>query len=92
MSTVRICRQHTLDEQECNALAEELLEKLVAKFGGHYSQRGASYSYRHSAGVKATVEPREGELLVDVKLGMMTRALAPQLKSEMNKVLDEHLA
>jgi len=39
----------------------------------------------------ALVEAKEGQLNVDVKLGMMTRALAPQLEAEMNRVLDEHL-
>ena len=92
MSNVHVCRQHDLDEQECNALAENLLEKLVAKFGGSYSQKGANYKYRHTAGVDAIVEPKAGELVVKVKLGFMTRALAPQLEREMNKVLDEYLA
>lgn len=91
MSNVRICRAHDLDEQECKALAEELLEKLVSKFGGSYSERGSNYQYRHTAGVSANVEPNAGELVVEVKLGIMTRALAPQLESEMNKVLDEYL-
>lgn len=92
MSNVHICRKHDLDEHECEALAVELLEKLVSTFGGRYSQKGQNYSYRHTAGVKALVEPKAGELIVDVTLGMMTRALAPQLESEMNKVLDDYLA
>jgi putative polyhydroxyalkanoate system protein len=92
MSNVRICRKHDLNENDCQALAEQLLQKLVSKFGGSYSQKGPNYRYRHTAGVNAMVEPKDGELVVDVKLGMMTRALAPQLESEMNKVLDDYLA
>lgn len=92
MSNVHLCRKHDLDQTECTALAEELLDKLVSTFGGKYSADGSNYQYRHTAGVNATVEPKAGELLVNVKLGLMTRALAPQLESEMNKVLDEYLA
>lgn len=91
MSKLRVCRELDIDEQECQELAIELLEKLVSKFGGTYKQEGVNYRYRHTAGVNALVEPKAGELIVDVKLGMMTRALAPQLEKEMNRVLDHHL-
>jgi len=91
MSDLRVCRELDVDEQECQDLAVELLEKLVSKFGGKYKQDGANYRYKHTAGVNALVEPKAGELVVDVKLGMMTRALAPQLEKEMNRVLDDHL-
>jgi len=91
MSNIHICREHDLDEQECQSLAEELLQKLVSKFGGSYQEKGSNFAYRHTAGVTADVEPKAGELVVNVKLNFMTRALAPQLESEMNRVLDEHL-
>ncbi len=91
MSNLRVCRELDVDEQECQELAVELLEKLVSKFGGRYKQEGDNYRYKHTAGVNALVEAKAGELSVDVKLGMMTRALAPQLEKEMNRVLDEHL-
>ena len=92
MSKLRVCRELEIDQQECQALALELLDKLVTKFGGKYSADGNNYRYKHTAGVNALVEPKAGELTVDVKLGIMTRALAPQLEKEMNRVLDEHLS
>lgn len=92
MSDLRVCRELDVDEQECQNIAVELLEKLVSKFGGKYKQDGSNYRYKHTAGVNALVEPKAGELSVDVKLGMMTRALAPQLEKEMNRVLDDHLS
>ncbi len=91
MSDLRVCRELDVDEQECQDIAVELLDKLVSKFGGKYKQDGSNYRYKHTAGVNALVEPKAGELSVDVKLGMMTRALAPQLEKEMNRVLDDHL-
>lgn len=91
MSNLRVCRELDMDEQECRELALELLDKLVNAFGGKYSQVGTNYRYKHTAGVTAIVEPKAGELAVDVKLGIMARALAPQLEKEMNRVLDEHL-
>lgn len=91
MSDLRVCREVDVDEQECQELAIELLEKLVSKFGGKYKAEGTNYRYKHTAGVNAFVEPKAGELSVDVKLGIMTRALAPQLEKEMNRVLDDHL-
>ncbi len=91
MSNLRVRRELDLDEQECQELALELLDKLVGAFGGKYAQAGSNFRYKHTAGVNAIVEPRAGELVVDVKLGIMARALAPQLEAEMNRVLDEHL-
>jgi putative polyhydroxyalkanoate system protein len=92
MSKIHICREHDLDEQACQVMAEELLQKLVGKFGGRYKPKGNKFVYKHTAGVTAEVEPRDGELDVSVKLGLMTRAMAPQLEREMTKVLDEYLA
>ncbi len=91
MSKLQICREHDLDQDQCQEMAEELLQKLVGKFGGSYRANGHNFNYKHTAGVNAEVEPKDGELVVNVKLGMMTRALAPQLEREMNKVLDEYL-
>ena len=91
MSTVRVCREHNLGEQECRQLAEKLLAKLVNKFGGNFAEAGEHYQYKHSLGVTALVEAQEESLLVDVKLGLMARRFAPQLEQEMNKVLDDYL-
>jgi len=91
MSKVNVCREVDLDQGECNDLALQLLEKLVAKFGGGYASEGDNYRYKHSLGVNALVEPRSGELNVDVKLGIMARKFAPQFEKEMNRALDEHL-
>lgn len=91
MSNIQICRQHDLDKDECRAVAEDLLDQLVDRFGGSVSEQGDDYLFRHPAGVKAMVEARQGELNVNVKLGLMTRSLAPTLEDKINKVLDEQL-
>jgi len=36
------------------------------------------------------VTPKEGELLVDVKLGLMARSFAPKLEEKINEVLDDY--
>jgi putative polyhydroxyalkanoate system protein len=90
MSNVHICRKHQLPEQECRAVAEELLGKLVDKYGGDVNPDGDNFRYRHSTGMSAVVEPRQGELDITVKLNFLTRAFAPQIKSEISKVLDDH--
>jgi len=91
MSQIKICKQHDLDEQQCRDVAEQLLDKLVAKFGGSLQAGGDEYYYKHSTGINAVVEPRHGELLVNVKMGLLTRAMAPQLEAEINRVLDEQI-
>lgn len=91
MSQIKICKQHQLDEHECRAVAEKLLDKLVTKFGGSVKAGGDDFHYKHSTGINALVEPRDGELLVNVKMGMLTRSMAPQLEAEINRVLDEKI-
>ena len=90
MSNVHITRKHELPEQECRAVAEELLGKLVEKYGGDVNPDGDNFCYRHSTGMSAVVEPRQGELDITVKLNFLTRAFAPQIESQINKVLDDH--
>ena len=91
MSKLSLRREHDLSQLESKELAEKLLAKLVNKFGGKISEKGECFVYKHTMGVDAVVEPKEGEFLVDVKLGLMTRSLAPKLETEMNKILDEYL-
>jgi len=90
VSKVHVCRKHNLDDDECRSVAEDLLEKLVGEFGGSYRSEGNSYRYKHATGVNAQVTPKEGELLVDVKLGLMARSFAPKLEEKINEVLDDY--
>jgi len=92
MSKLSLRREHDLDQQDSKELAEKLLTKLVDKFGGKFSEDGNNFRYKHTAGVNAVVEPNEGEFVIDVKLGIMTRSLGPKLEGQMNKILDEYLA
>lgn len=91
MNSIHISRKHQLDHDECLALTTTLLNKLVSTFGGKISSAGAHYCYRHSTGLSAVVEPRAGELDINVKLNMLTRSFGPQVEEQINKVLDEHL-
>lgn len=91
MSKVRISRKHDLDSEECRALSEKLLGKLVSQFGGSYSEQGDGFCYRHTTGLKAVVEPTQGQLDIDVQLNMMTRSFAPMVEKQINEVLDDHI-
>lgn len=88
---IEISRQHNMEQDECCEFAERLLDKMVDKFGGSVSSVGENYQYSHSTGIKAIVEPRAKEINVNVKLGLLTGALAPKLEGEINKVLDKYM-
>ena len=92
MSNINVCRKLDMDEDECRVVAENLLERLVSKMGGSYESEGDHYVYKHTTAVKAQVQPKEGELNIDVKLSLMTRAFGPKLTQEINRQLDKHLA
>lgn len=91
MNNLNIRREHDLDEQECRALAEDLLGQLVEKYGGSIANDGECLRYRHTSGMKASVEPREGELDINIKLNIMTRAFAPEIEKQINRVLDSYI-
>ena len=80
-----------MEYDECREVAQQLLDKLVDHFGGSISCIGDDYQYRHPTGIKAVIEARAKEFNVNVKLGLLTGALAPRLDEEINRVLDEHL-
>lgn len=80
-----------MQADECREVAEDLLDQLVDHFGGSIQSEGENYWYRHSTGIKAKVIPADGEISIDVKMGLLTRAMAPQLEREINRVLDEKL-
>jgi len=92
MSKIKLYREHELDQQESRALAENLLNKLIDKYGGRYAEEDDNFRYKHPAGVNAIVEPNEGEFIVNIKLGIMTRALGSRLQGDMDRILDEYLA
>ncbi len=91
MSNLNINRQHELDETECRALAEELLGQLVERYGGSIKDEGQCLMYKHTTGMKAFVEPRAGELDINIKLNMMTKSFAPELEKRINAVLDDYI-
>lgn len=91
MSNLNIKREHDLDQSQCRELAEDLLGQLVNKFGGSISEKGSCLLYKHATGMKASVEPRSGELDINVKLNLMTRSFAPEIEKRINQVLDEHI-
>jgi len=92
MSKLNLRREHDLSEAESKELAVKLLGKLVDKFGGKVAEKDNHFTYNHTMGVDAVVEPNEGEFVVDVKLGFMARSFAPKLEGKMNEILDEYLS
>jgi len=92
MSKITLQREHQLNQKESREMAENLLNKLVSKYGGKLTEDGNDFRYKHTAGVNATIEPKESEFVITVKLGIMARALGPKLEGDMNRILDEYLA
>jgi len=92
VTQVHICKRHEYDEAQCRDVAEELLGMLVDRYGGRIRQDGSCYYYKHTTGISAVVETSDNDLDIKVKLGLMTRAWAPELEKEINRILDEHIS
>ena len=91
MSKLKITRDHQLGQEECRALAEDLLGQLVDQYGGRVYPDGETFCYRHTTGMSAVVEPKQSELDITVKLNLMTRSFGPQIEQQINQVLDRKI-
>ena len=91
MSRVVVERSHHLGQQGCQELAEEIIAKLVERIGGSTQVKGDTILYSHISGTKGTLLVENDHLVVDVKMGFLVRAMAPAIKSEINRICDEHI-
>ena len=91
MSTIRVSRSFTQDIETVREAAEELAQELASNYGIRYSWQGNTASVS-GKGVKGSLQLSDNELLVEMKLGMLASAFAPQLRKAVDDYLDKYLA
>lgn len=91
MKTIRVCREHNLGQQECQQLAEQITDKLIARIGGQKSIAGNVVHYRHASGSKGTLTSTHHGLDIEVQLGFLVRSLAGTIEKEIQQSCDNYL-
>ena len=90
MATIHIKRAHHLDNatvrQEIQKLADKLSEELSAK----YTWKGDRLVFKRS-GANGHIDIAEGEVEVEIKLGMVLTPLKGTIEKTVTSYLDERL-
>ena len=90
MATVRVERDHELNDGQLKELGEQLAAKLTSKLGGTANWQDNELHYQQS-GAHAKALLGEEKVVVSVELGLMMSAFAPMVKTEIERVLDKYL-
>lgn len=91
MKTIRVCRDHNLGQQECQQLAEQITDKLIARIGGQKTVAGNVIHYKHGSGSKGTLTSTVNRLDIEVQLGLLVRSFAGSIEKEIQQSCDNYL-
>lgn len=91
MKTIRVCREHNLSQQECQQLAEQITDKLIARIGGQKTIAGNVIHYQHASGSKGTLTSTANQLEIVVQLGLLARSFAGTIEKEIQQSCDKYL-
>jgi putative polyhydroxyalkanoate system protein len=92
MANIRIKRKHNLNRDDARAKVEELAKSLQAKLGANYQWDGDCLRFKRSGATGFIDVSREGEVEVDVKLGLVLRPMKGMIEKSINEGFDTALA
>jgi putative polyhydroxyalkanoate system protein len=93
MSKIHMRRGHTMTEDELKDGLQEIADHLSDNFGMTSSWKGNEIHFSKSGakGAKGVLAIAEGELKLEMQLGMLLKPFKSKIVSEMEKFLDENL-
>lgn len=91
MKSIRVCREHSLGQQECQQLAEQITDKLIARIGGQKTVSGNIVHYKHASGSNGTLTSSDTRLEIEVHLGLLVRSFAGSIEKEIQQSCDNYL-
>jgi len=91
MTDVKITRAHELGCEQAKKVVQQLVDKLISRFGGKSSSQGNCVSYSHAGGVNGRIKCGEDEIVVNVSLTFMMSTLRGVIEAEINESLDKYL-
>ncbi|MEM1082270.1 MAG: polyhydroxyalkanoic acid system family protein [Pseudomonadota bacterium] len=89
MSGIDIKKQHTLDLEQAQQIADNLAGDLAKKFAVVYHWDGDVLSFER-AGVNGDITVNQDVVHVRAELGFLLSYLKPAIEHEINRYLDEH--
>lgn len=92
MANIHIKRNHNLDRAAARAKVEELAKSLQDKLGANYHWDGDCLRFTRTGASGFIDVSREGEVEVDVKLGLVLRPMKGMIENSINEGFDTALA
>lgn len=89
MTDISITRAHNLQKSQVRDRVEELVNKLVAKYGGRYNWNGDKAEYRFS-GIEADLGFDDRQLQVEVRLGFLMKTFKSIIEQEIEDYMKRH--
>ncbi|QLF93314.1 polyhydroxyalkanoic acid system family protein [Pseudomonas sp. ABC1] len=90
MARIVVERSHALGRDAARDKAQQLAERLRAEYGVDYQWRGDVLEVRRS-GADGCIEVGEGNVRVQLNLGLMLSAMGGSIQGQIEKALDKVL-
>ncbi len=91
MSTISLSQRHSKSESD----VREMLEGLAEKLGERYEMKHRWLSDRElelkRSGIQGVLQLLDGEVKVDIRLGMMMKPFKSKIRDELSKAMAEKL-
>jgi putative polyhydroxyalkanoate system protein len=91
MAHIDMKRSHTLGKDGAKKVAEELAEDLKSKIDAKYHWDGDDLKFERS-GAKGLIHVTDGEVQVQVELGLMLRPMRGMIEGKIKSYMDEKLS
>ena len=90
MARLQISRSHDLDHEAIRREVEALAQKFAEDLSVSYRWQGDRLLFERS-GASGFIEVSEGDIRVEIKLGLMLTPLKPTIEAKIESYLDEAL-
>lgn len=91
MANIHIKRKHDLNRTAARAKVEELARSLQEKLGTNYHWDGDCLRFKRTGASGFIDVSREGEVEVDVNLGLVLRPMKGMIETSINEGFDSAL-
>ena len=90
MAKIHFTRQHQLDREAVRAEVQKLADKLANELAASYSWQGDRLVFKRS-GADGYVAIGDGEIELEIKLGMLLTPFKDRIESTVRDYLDQNL-
>ncbi len=90
MATIRFSKSHLLDRESVRLEVQKLADKLGRELAAEHRWHGDRLVFTRS-GAEGYVEIGDGDLKIEIRLGMLLTPLKGSIEASIREYLDRHL-